>query len=74
MTEFLENIVKDLDDEHTTIASEGKSSAEFSGTMDTGSYILNANLSGSHYGGVANNKILRLQAKLQQEKLFLCWE
>ena len=57
MNDFLSGLVKDLDDEHTTIAAEGKSSAEFSGTIDTGSYVLNAVLSGSIYGGVANNKI-----------------
>ena len=57
MNEFLSGLVKDLADEDTTIAAEGKSSAEFSGTIDTGSYVLNAVLSGSIYGGVANNKI-----------------
>ena len=70
MTEFLENIVKDLDDEHTTIAAEGKSSAEFSGTMDTGSYILNAILSGSLYGGVANNKITAFAGEASTGKTF----
>ena len=43
--DFLSDLVKKLGDEHTTIAAEGKSSAEFSGTIDTGSYILNAALS-----------------------------
>jgi len=57
MNEFLSGLVKDLADEDTTIAAEGKSSAEFSGTIDTGSYVLNAVMSGSIYGGVANNKI-----------------
>ncbi len=57
MSNFLTELVKDLNDEHTTIAAEGKSSAEFSGTIDTGSYILNAVLSGSLWGGVPNNKI-----------------
>ena len=57
MNDFLTGLVKDLGDEDTTIAAEGKSSAEFSGTVDTGSYVLNAVMSGSIYGGVANNKI-----------------
>ena len=70
MTEFLEHIVKDLDDEHTTIAAECKSSAEFSGTMDTGSYILNAILSGSLYGGVANNKITAFAGEASTGKTF----
>ena len=56
-TDFLRSLVKDLGDENTTIAADGKSSAEFSGTIDTGSYMLNAVVSGSLYGGVPNNKI-----------------
>ena len=52
MSHFLESLVKDLGDENTTLAVEGKSSAEFSSFMDTGSYVLNAVLSGSLYGGV----------------------
>ena len=57
MNDFLSDLVKTLGDEHTTIASDEKSSAEFSGTVDTGSYVLNAVLSGSIYGGVPNNKV-----------------
>ena len=57
MSDFLESLVKDLADENTTLAVEGKSSAEFSSFIDTGSYVLNAVLSGSLYGGVPNNKV-----------------
>jgi RecA/RadA recombinase len=70
MNEFLSGLVKDLDDEHTTIAVEGKSSAEFSGTIDTGSYVLNAVLSGSIYGGVANNKITVFAGETATGKTF----
>ena len=48
MSDFLEHLVKDLADENTTLAVEGKSSAEFSSFIDTGSYVLNAVLSGSY--------------------------
>ena len=57
MTDFFRKMVKDLNDENTTIAEDGLSSSQFSGCIDTGSYILNAALSGSMYGGVPNNKI-----------------
>ena len=70
MSEFLSGLVKDLDDEHTSIAAEGKSSAEFSGTIDTGSYVLNAVLSGSIYGGVANNKITVFAGETATGKTF----
>ncbi len=68
--DFLSDLVKKLDDEHTTIAAEGKSSAEFSGTIDTGSYILNAALSGSLYGGVPNNKITAFAGETATGKTF----
>lgn len=41
----------------SSIAVEGKSSAEFGGFIDTGSYTLNAALSGSVFGGIPDNKI-----------------
>ena len=66
----MSGLVKDLDDEGTTIAAEGKSSAEFSGTIDTGSYVLNAVLSGSIYGGVANNKITVFAGETATGKTF----
>ena len=68
--DFLSDLVKKLGDEHTTIAAEGKSSAEFSGTIDTGSYILNAALSGSLYGGVPNNKITAFAGEAATGKTF----
>ena len=55
MTNFLHNVIDGF--EGTSIAAEGVHSSEFSGTIDTGSYILNAALSGSLYGGVPNSKI-----------------
>ena len=70
MDDFFSDIVKRLADEHTTIAAEGKSSAEFSGTIDTGSYILNAALSGTLYGGVPNNKITAMAGETATGKTF----
>lgn len=70
MSDFLSDLVKELKDENTTIASEGKSSAEFSGTIDTGSYLLNAVISGSLYGGVPNNKITGFAGEMATGKTF----
>ncbi len=60
-------------DEHvnTTIAAEGLSSAESSGTIDTGCYILNALVSGSIYGGMPNNKITALAGDSATGKTFI---
>ena len=54
---FLKSLLKELNDENTYLASDGGGSAEFGGFIDTGSYILNALLSGSIFGGVSDNKI-----------------
>ena len=57
MSEFLRDLVKQVKDPYTSIASDGLSSGEFTGYVDTGCYMLNAVLSGSIYGGVPNNKV-----------------
>jgi RecA/RadA recombinase len=57
MSDFFRNLIKDLKDEDTSMASDGTGSAEFGGFIDTGSYALNAILSGSLYGGVPDNKV-----------------
>lgn len=58
--DFFRQFVADIDDADTALASEGKSAAEYSGFIDSGSYILNAALSGSLFGGLPNNKALVL--------------
>ena len=50
-------MVEKIKDEDTTLASDGNGSAEFGSFIDSGSYILNAVLSGSLYGGVPDNKV-----------------
>lgn len=70
MTDFFRNMVKELKDENTTMAEDGLNSSEFSGTIDTGSYILNAALSGSIYGGIPNNKITAFAGESATGKTF----
>lgn len=67
---FFRTLVKDIADENTSIADDGLHSSEFSGTIDTGSYILNALLSGSIYGGVPNNKIIAFAGESATGKTF----
>lgn len=70
MSKFFQNLVEDLRDEDTAIAEDGVGSAEFTGSIDTGSYILNAVLSGSIYGGVPNNKITAFAGESATGKTF----
>lgn len=65
---FLNDICKGI--QNTGIIDEGKNSSEFSGTIDTGSYALNALISGSIYGGVPNNKITAFAGESATGKTF----
>ena len=55
MPNFFKDLVKELNDDFTNLADSGANSSEYSGCIDSGSYILNAALTGSLYGGVPNN-------------------
>ena len=57
MSDFFRNLIKEVKDEDTSMASDGTGSAEFGGFIDTGSFALNAVLSGSLFGGVPDNKV-----------------
>ena len=70
MSNFFNDLVEKIKDEDTHIVADGLGSAEFSGYIDTGSYILNAVLSGSIYGGVANNKVTAFAGEQATGKTF----
>ena len=70
MSDFFKNMVKELNDENTHLLSDGSNSAEFTGWIDTGSYILNALVSGSLYGGIPNNKVVALAGEQATGKTF----
>jgi RecA/RadA recombinase len=65
---FLTDMVKGID--NTSLLADGGNSSEFSGSVDTGSYILNAAISGSLYGGVPNNKITAFAGESATGKTF----
>lgn len=56
MSDFFRNIVESLKDDETSMAIDGLGSAECSGYISTGCYALNALLSGTIFGGMANNR------------------
>ena len=65
--DFLKDIVKEIGDEYTQIASDIDEKEEF---IDTGSYIFNAMVSGSIYGGVSRNKITAIAGESSTGKTF----
>jgi len=70
MSNFFNDLVDQLKDEDTTILADGAASAEFNSCIDTGSYALNALLSGSIYGGVPNNKVTAFAGESATGKTF----
>ena len=55
--DFLKDIIKEVGNEYASIVSDGVEAGDVDSFIDTGSYIFNALLSGSIYGGLASNKI-----------------
>ena len=60
MSDFLNKIIKKSGNVYASVVDDGLLGADVDGFVDTGSFAFNALLSGSLYGGVANNKIIAL--------------
>ena len=65
--DFLKEIVKEIGDEYTQIASDIDEQEEF---IDTGSYIFNGLVSGSIYGGVSSNRITAIAGETSTGKTY----
>ena len=66
----MKNLVKATGNEFASVVEEGVQAADVSGYIDTGSYILNALLSGSIFDGLPNNKITALAGESATGKTF----
>ena len=69
---FLQNIVKEIDNEYASLVSDGVAAGDTSGFIDTGSHIFNALVSGSIYGGIPGNKITALAGESSTGKTYFC--
>jgi len=65
--DFLKDIVKEIGDEYTKLASDIDETETY---VDTGSYIFNALVSGSIFGGVSGNKITAIAGESSTGKTF----
>ena len=70
MNNFLRNIVKEIGNEYATLAADGIEAGDVNSYIDTGSYVFNALLSGSIYGGLPSNKITALAGESATGKTF----
>ena len=65
--DFLKDIVKEIGDDFTQLASDIDEAERY---VDTGSYIFNGLVSGSIYGGVSGNKITAIAGESSTGKTF----
>jgi RecA/RadA recombinase len=65
--DFLKDIVKEIGGDYTQLASEIDETETY---VDTGSYIFNALVSGSIFGGVSGNKITAIAGESSTGKTF----
>lgn len=66
--DFLKSVVKDFGAEYAAVAADITENEIF---VDTGSYVLNALISGSIFGGISQNKISMLGAPQASGKTFI---
>jgi len=67
---FLKSVISELDNEYASVVEDGVAAGDCDAFIDTGSYILNALLSGSIYGGLPANKITALAGESSTGKTF----
>ena len=67
MMDFLKEIVKEIGNDFTQLASDIDETETY---VDTGSYIFNGLISGSIFGGVSNNKITAIAGESSTGKTF----
>jgi RecA/RadA recombinase len=70
MSDFLNNIIKQSGNKFASVVDDGLDGSDVSGYIDTGSMMFNALLSGSLYGGMANNKIIALAGEAATGKTY----
>ena len=68
--DFLKDIIKSTGNEYASIVADGVEAGDVESFIDTGSYIFNALLSGSIYGGLPSNKITALAGETSTAKTF----
>tara|TARA_B100000963_G_scaffold361354_1_gene396320 strand:- start:3595 stop:4608 length:1014 start_codon:yes stop_codon:yes gene_type:complete len=67
---FLDTIIKDSGNEYASLVSDGVAAGDTSSFVDTGSYIFNAVVSGSLFGGIPSNKVTALAGESSTGKTF----
>jgi len=69
---FLDTVIKDSKNEFASFVSDGVAAGDVESFVDTGSYIINALVSGSIFGGFPSNKITAVAGESGTGKTFFC--
>jgi RecA/RadA recombinase len=67
---FLDTVIKESGNEFAGFVSEGVAAGDITTYVDTGSYIFNAVVSGSLFGGLPSNKVTALAGESSTGKTF----
>jgi len=67
---FLDSVIKESGNEFAGFVSEGVAAGDITTYVDTGSYIFNALVSGSLFGGLPSNKVTALAGESSTGKTF----
>ena len=67
---FLDTVIKESGNEFASVVSEGVAAGDITSYVDTGSYIINALVSGSLFGGLPSNKVTALAGESSTGKTF----
>ena len=67
---FLDTVIKESGNEFASVVSDGVAAGDITSYVDTGSYIFNALVSGSLYGGLPSNKVTALAGESSTGKTF----
>ena len=70
MEDIFSTLLKETGNEYASVAEEGIEAGDITGYIGTGSYSLNALLSGSIYGGIPANKVTALAGEPSTGKTF----
>lgn len=70
MEDIFSTLLKETGNEYAAVAEEGIEAGDITGYIGTGSYSLNALLSGSIYGGIPANKVTALAGEPSTGKTF----
>ena len=70
VNDFLKDIIKSTGNEYASLVEDGVEAGDVENFIDTGSYIFNALLSGSIYGGLPSNKLLALAGESATGKTY----